>query len=270
MAAIPSSLTNYPPSHTSSPSRHLSQYSASSSATTIAPDRSDRPSSGTPTSITSTSTLRYPSTRKTIYDRNLNRSRNAELSRSSFAYLFMEMVSYAHKRVKGIQDFEKRLNEQGYPLGVKLLDLLLYRATPMGGSSTSGGGSSGSGRADSNRPLRLLPLLNLLTTKLYPLLFSRPADSLEQSTTNPGEYMIIDNTPLTNQYISVPKEMNQLAVAAYIAGIIEGVCDAAGFACKASAHNTSTDVWPNRTVFLIKFEESVLERERELERQGVK
>jgi elongation factor P hydroxylase len=82
--------------------------------------------------------------------------------------------------------------------------------------------------------------------------------------------MIIDNTPLTNQYISVPKEMNQLSVAAYIAGIIEGVCDAAGFACKASAHNTGTDVWPNRTVFLIKFEESVLERERELERQGVK
>ena len=185
----------------------------------------------------------------------------------------MEMVSYAHKRVKGIQDFEKRLNEQGYPLGVKLIDLLLYRASSMGGGSgTSGssGTSSSSGRADANRPLRLLPLLTLLTTKLYPLLFSRPADSLEQSTTNPGEYMIIDNTPLTNQYISVPKEMNQLSVAAYIAGIIEGVCDAAGFACKTSAHNTGTDVWPSRTVFLIKFEESVLERERDLERQGVK
>jgi trafficking protein particle complex subunit 5 len=222
--------------------------------------------------MTSTSTLRYPSTRKSIYDRNLNRSRNAELSRSSFAFLFMEMVSYAHRRVKGIQDFEKRLNEQGYPLGVKLLDLLMYRASPMGGSSSSGSGSSSSSskNADANRPLRLLPLLTLLTTKLYPLLFSRPADSLEQSTTNPGEYMIIDNTPLTNQYISVPKEMNQLSVAAYIAGIIEGVCDAAGFACKASAHNTGTDVWPNRTVFLIKFEDWVLEREKELERQGVK
>lgn len=82
--------------------------------------------------------------------------------------------------------------------------------------------------------------------------------------------MIIDNTPLTNHYISVPKEMNQLSVAAYIAGIIEGVCDGAGFSCKASAHNTATDVWPNRTVFLIRFEDSVLEREKELERMGVK
>ena len=92
-------------------------------------------------------------------------------------------------------------------------------------------------------------LLNLLTTKLYTrYLFSRPADSLEQSTSTPSEYMIIDNTPSTNTYISVPKEMNQLSVAAYIAGIIEGVCDAAGFECKVSAHNQATDVLaqPNR------------------------
>ncbi|KAK4937043.1 Trafficking protein particle complex subunit 31 [Elasticomyces elasticus] len=263
--AVPPGMTmpSYPPppSHTSSPSRHISTYSMSS--TTLAGGTS------TPTSTT-TAALRYPSTRKTIYDRNLNRSRNAELSRSSFAYLFMEMVSYAQRRVKGIADFEKRLNEQGYPLGLKLLDLLLYRATPAGSSSSSSTSSGGGTSGAANRPLRLLPLLTLLTTKLYPLLFSRPADSLEQSTTNPGEYMIIDNTPLTNQYISVPKEMNQLSVAAYIAGIIEGVCDGAGFECKASAHNTGTDVWPNRTVFLIKFEDHVLEREKELERQGVK
>ena len=206
--------------------------------------------------------LRVPSNKKTIYDRNLNRSRNAELSRASFAYLFMEMVRYAQDNVKGIQDLEKRLNEQGYPLGMKLLDMLMYRASPAGSATSS--------TTPASRPLRLLPLLTLLSTKLYPLLFSRPADGLEQSTTDPAEYMIIDNTPLTNHYISVPKEMSQLSVAAYIAGIIEGVCDGAGFACKASAHNTGTDVWPNRTVFLIKFEESVLEREKELERMGIK
>lgn len=178
----------------------------------------------------------------------------------------MEMVTYAQKRVTGIQDLERRLNEQGYPLGLKLLDLLLYRASPAGSSSTSGSSSS----LQAARPLRLLPLLNLLTTRLYPLLFSRPADSLEQSTTNAAEYMIIDNTPMTNQYISVPKEMSQLSVAAYIAGIIEGVCDGAGFQCKASAHNLKDDTWPNKTVFLIKFEDWVIERDKELEKQGIK
>lgn len=56
----------------------------------------------------STSGLRYPTNRKTIYERNLNRSKTAELSRASFAYLFGEMISYAQRRVTGIQDLEKR------------------------------------------------------------------------------------------------------------------------------------------------------------------
>lgn len=52
--------------------------------------------------------LRTPSNRKTIYDRNLNRTRTTELSRASFAFLFSEMVTYAQKRVTGIQDLERR------------------------------------------------------------------------------------------------------------------------------------------------------------------
>jgi len=52
--------------------------------------------------------LRYPSSKKTIYDRNLNRSKGAELSRASFAYLFVEMIGYAQRKVTGIADLEKR------------------------------------------------------------------------------------------------------------------------------------------------------------------
>lgn len=52
--------------------------------------------------------LRYPTNGKTIYHRPLNRSKTAELSQASFAYLFSEMVSYAQRRVTGIQDLEKR------------------------------------------------------------------------------------------------------------------------------------------------------------------
>ena len=52
--------------------------------------------------------LRYPSNGKTIYHRPLNRTKTAELSQSSFAYLFSEMVTYAQQRVTGIQELEKR------------------------------------------------------------------------------------------------------------------------------------------------------------------
>lgn len=60
------------------------------------------------TQNSSSTGLRLPPNKKSIYDRNLNRSRTAELGRASFAFLFMEMVTYAQKRVKGIQELEKR------------------------------------------------------------------------------------------------------------------------------------------------------------------
>ncbi|KAI9718084.1 MAG: hypothetical protein M1812_004342 [Candelaria pacifica] len=197
-----------------------------------------------------TGVFRHPSNRKTIYDRNLNRSRTAESSRASFAYLFGEMVSYAQKRVSGIQDLEKRLNVQGYSLGLRLLDLLLYREPPR----------------SAQRPTRILALLQLITTTLWKHLFARPADALERSKDKEDEYMISDNDPLVNQYISIPKEMSQLNCAAYVAGIVEGVCDGTGFPARVTAHGVGTEMWPGKTVFLIRFEPEVLEREGILEK----
>ena len=214
--------------------------------------------------------LRYPSSGKTIYHRPLNRSRIQELSQASFAYLFGEMGSYAQKRVTGIQDLEKRLvlplhlhkmiyqfgydyrlNVQGHPIGLKLLDLLLYRE-PL---------------RSQTRPLNIIALLQFITTVLWRHLFSRPADALEKSSNpeTPDEYMISDNDPLVNQYISVPKEMNQLNCAAFVAGIIEGVCDGAGFAARVTAHSVGKgdegELWPGKTVFLVKFQPEIVERE---------
>jgi len=55
------------------------------------------------------SNLRFASSRKTIYDRHLNRTQRTELSKASFAFLFAEMIQYAQKQVSGIQDLEKKL-----------------------------------------------------------------------------------------------------------------------------------------------------------------
>ena len=95
-----------------------------------------------------------------------------------------------------------------------------------------------------------------------------------------------DNEPLVNSYVSVPREMSQLNCAAFVAGIIEGVCDGSGFSTvSVTAHsareqeNASSGVggaggsggsgsgdagagmWPGKTIFLIKFKPEVLERE---------
>jgi trafficking protein particle complex subunit 5 len=113
-------------------------------------------------------------------------------------------------------------------------------------------------------------------------LFGKQADRLEKSAdpAKDDEYHIIDNEPLVNRYISVPREMSALNCAAYVAGIVEGVCDGAGFPAKVGAHSVGaqqqqqqqpqqeggaagaeSEMWPGRTVFLVKFEKEVLERE---------
>ncbi|KAH7151999.1 NO signaling/Golgi transport ligand-binding domain-containing protein [Dactylonectria estremocensis] len=192
--------------------------------------------------------LRHPSNGKTIYHRPLNRSKTAELSQASFAYLFGEMVSYAQKRVKGIQELEQRLNVQGHPIGLKLLDLLIHREPA---------------RAQL-RPLTIIALLHFIKQNVWQHLFGRQADRLEKSANpeTPDEYMIIDNEPLVNQYISVPKEMSQLNCAAFVAGVVEGVCDGADFPARVTAHTVGEgDMWPGKTVFLVKFRGEVLERE---------
>jgi hypothetical protein len=56
------------------------------------------------------SNLRYASSRKSIYDRHLNRTQRAELSKASFSFLFSEMIQYAQKQVAGIQDLEKKFH----------------------------------------------------------------------------------------------------------------------------------------------------------------
>ena len=197
--------------------------------------------------------LRYPTNRKTIYDKNLNR-RTADVALTSFAHLFNTLISYHHSRSPSVSELESRLASSAYPIGVRQLDLLLCRLPPRTAS----------------RPTRLLELLQFIHTSLWRSLFGRQADNIESSNSSKYEYMIIDNEPLVNTYISIPKEMSQLNCAAFIGGIIEGLCDAAGFSTDGvTAHwATGDEMWPGKTVYLIKFKKDVVEREEALKAGG--
>jgi trafficking protein particle complex subunit 5 len=41
--------------------------------------------------------------------------------------------------------------------------------------------------------------------------------------------MIIDNDPILERYISVPRDMSQLSCSSFTAGIVEAVLDGLGF-----------------------------------------
>ncbi|PSS37185.1 hypothetical protein PHLCEN_2v956 [Hermanssonia centrifuga] len=198
-------------------------------------------------SINTTLTTPRPGVRPNIYDRNLNKTRTAEVSASAFAFLFSEVVQYTQKRVSGIADLERRLNTLGYRVGTRVLELMSWR--------------NESSSKTPKREIRFLPALMSIHTQVWRTVFGKPADAIEKSVENPDEYMIIDNDPPITRNISVPRDMSQLSCSSFSAGIVEAVLDGLGFPARVTAHNTPNELYPNRTTILIKLEKSVLERE---------
>jgi len=70
-------------------------------------------------------------------------------------------------------------------------------------------------------------------------LFGREADKLEKANDDESTYYIIEEEPLVNRYISVPKDMGNLNCAMFIAGIIEAVLNGCGFVSNTAEKFTS-------------------------------
>ncbi|CAM9444230.1 unnamed protein product [Choristocarpus tenellus] len=170
-----------------------------------------------------------------------------EVSLSAFSFLFSEMVQYMQNRVTSIADLERKLEEAGYGMGLRVLELLTLRERQQ------------------KRKTRLLPMLQWVSSNVWKALFGKTADSLERSTENEDEYMIHEREPITNSFVSVPPDLGQLNCAALVAGVIAGVLDGASFPARVSAHNVAMEQGQrDKTVFLIKFSREVLEREAQL------
>lgn len=103
----------------------------------------------------------------------------------------------------------------------------------------------------------MLGILQFITSTVWKLLFGAAADSLEKSVEEEDEFMIVERSPLVSHYISSAP----CNCCAFVAGIVRGVLEDAGFPAQVSAHDREDA----GTVILIKFGPEVLERER---RQG--
>ncbi|GES86694.1 TRAPP complex subunit trs31 [Rhizophagus clarus] len=165
--------------------------------------------------------------RVSIVERNLNKTKGAEVGLGAFAFLFSEMLQYAQKRVHGIQDLETKLNDFGYRVGTRLLELIVWRDK------------------NSKRETRVLGILYFIHTTVWKTLFGKQADTLEKSTENENEYMISDNDPL-------------------ITGIVEAILDGAQFPSRVTAHSLPIDGFPLRTTIFIQLDKEILQREEQL------
>ena len=125
-----------------------------------------------------------------------------------------------------------------------------------------------------------MSILHFVSASVWKSLFGKSADSLERSIDNADEFMIVDYEAITSTFVSVPSDLGQLSVDAYISGIIAGVLDGAGFPARVTAHSVAVEEGEytkgssiiglpprkDKAVFLVKFDKDVLARDTALER----
>ena len=179
-----------------------------------------------------------------ILDRPIKRTAG-EVNLSAFAFLLSEIVSYSQGRVKSVSNLENRLSDVGYSVGARLLEVISWRDKAH------------------KREVKLVGILTFIHSTLWRALFGKPADSLERSIEQHDEYMIIENEMLITKFISVPRDYSSLNIAAFVAGIVHGVLDAAEFPPeKVTAINVpGPKEGQPKTVILIKFTASVISRD---------
>ncbi|KAL5016570.1 hypothetical protein ScPMuIL_006159 [Solemya velum] len=170
-------------------------------------------------------------------DKVLSKGR-AEVNVATFALLFSEIVQYCQNRVYTVPELQTKLSEMGQHVGSHLLDVLFLREKGY------------------KREIKLLNMLLFIKSSFWKTLFGKEADKLEHANDHEGTYYIIEKDPLVNRFISVPKDKGNLNCAAYTAGILEAVLNGANFPAKVTVH------WHKGTTFMIKFDESVITRDK--------
>lgn len=238
--------TNSLPKQTAS-QRSVSQLSSPSSLLRLASTSSERK-------------LNSFGAHASIYDRNLHRGMH-EISLSSMSFLFMEVIRMSLNGSESLLQMERKLNNLGYRVGLRLLELVSLRENFNNNLASSGKSNT------AQRHVRVLEILQFVKESIWPCIFGKEADNLEKSVQNENQYMIIDSDPILSRYICVPKEYEGLDCESFVAGIVEGLLDISYFRCEVTAHSAPLEGHPNRTVYLVDFDSSIISREERLSKK---
>lgn len=156
----------------------------------------------------------------------------SQVSLGAFGHLFCAALESAESSSKGDYALWKaRMVGMGKHVGVRSLELYSFRESQK-------------------REITAVGVLNFITKILWKNLFGKPADQLLLG--NDG-YLIFEDNPVTNRFVSPPKNSN-VNVAVFIGGIIEGALEASCFPAEVNVqfHQNGS------TVFIVKFKDEKL------------
>lgn len=187
--------------------------------------------------------------KKNVMDINIKTKK--EIPISMFSFLIAEIIQYVSKSSENNNyntddnnnfDFEEQLSSFGYPIGEKILEITFLRDKGH------------------KRELKIVNMLQFVHNNLWKHLFNKNADGIQKSTEDKYEYRIIENTPIVNRFIS--QRSNSSNIVSFIAGIIEGFLNSAGFKCKVTSYFLdSNDGNTGKTFYIIKFDKDVIDKD---------
>ncbi|KAI2809644.1 Trafficking protein particle complex subunit 5 [Blomia tropicalis] len=162
-----------------------------------------------------------------------SKSRSDQMSLSAFALIFSELVQYCEGRVQLVSEMQSKLSEIGYNVGQRVVDLMLIREKTY------------------KRETRLINMLIFIRSKVWMTLFGKEADKLEKGN---------DEKNICKTMLFFLK-IRKLSIALHsLGGIIEAILNECNFPAKVTVH------WHEGTTFMIKFDDSVIARDKLLEK----
>jgi hypothetical protein len=203
------------------------------------------------------------------------------VSLSAYSHLFSELIAYSLDRSSSIAELEDRLTRVGHDVGLRLAELLPWRAAAgdaRGGVAasaaaaaaaasgpsaappiTAGGSLLGAGASAPRRRAEPLDALKFVHSVAWPALFGKPADDLQQAHGADDEFMVADHDLLLHRHVSVPRAYASFVPGSLAAGVVRGLLAGFGLPAAVTAHNVEVKGRASTTL-LVKFERSVMER----------
>lgn len=188
--------------------------------------------------------------RSSFYDKNLKIKK--EVSDTAFFLLFSEIVQYCLKKDKNT--LAEQLEELGYPLGPRFLELICFREKSC------------------KKELKIVDILFFISKYLWPCVFSKSIASVEQHAEYNHMYMLKEENSLCNRYVSLHRGQKTVNCSAFAAGLVEGLLNAAGFSSRVIAYYDNDDGKgensEEKTTYVIYFAPEIVERDELLSNQG--
>eukprot|EP00397_Hematodinium_sp_SG-2012_P069267 GEMP01117737.1.p1 GENE.GEMP01117737.1~~GEMP01117737.1.p1 ORF type:complete len:175 (-),score=14.31 GEMP01117737.1:49-573(-) len=171
----------------------------------------------------------------------MEKQKSTQVSLSALAFVFAEMVNYCRRKAQTSHNLEYWLHHVGSSIGFRILDTYQLRDR-------------------SRRENRILSILTFVANFVWKQLFGHTCELLKGQN-HEDEYMLNDKNMILNRFISPTADSGHVNCAAFAAGIIEGLLRSAEFPADVTAHFVD-DANRLSTTMLVKFHQSVMDRER--------